>query len=353
MDTTQELPQATTPYRWLVIGLFLLCSVTEFMVAATLGIMLPAISSDLDLSPRQQGMLGSSAFWGNLALAVPLSWWTSRYGPKMLTTVTLTLGTLTIFLQSWAPTFVLLLAGLLAFGVTVIARQPAQALLTQQWFQKREIVMVNSLSNALFGLVVGGGLAGAPVILATMGDDWRTTFRIFGVLFAVLTVLWAILGREQVTGSQPGLRAPFGVDILRRTFTYRDLWITGFGFMGATMAWFAFLSFYPKFMLDSHQVSLQLSGGALAPGVLIGGISGLGFGYAVTKVGRGNTLLQVLGILLAGTYAGMSLTGSLPMVFVFNFLNGIAWGFFPILYTVPFHLPGIQPRQVAVALGLF
>ena len=77
MHPAQDQPPATV-HRWLVIGLWLLCSVTGFMVAATIGIMLPAISSDLDLSPGQQGMLGSSAFWGNLALAVPLSWWTSR-----------------------------------------------------------------------------------------------------------------------------------------------------------------------------------------------------------------------------------------------------------------------------------
>ncbi len=196
MDTTQKLKGATPSYRWLVIGLWLLCRVSGFMVAATLGIMLPAISSDLSLSPVQQGLLSSSAYWGNLVLAVPLSWWTSRYGPKVLTTVTLTLGTLLIFLQSWAPSFGVLLAGRLGFGFSIIARQPAQAILIHQWFQKREVILVSSLSNILFGLVVGGGLAVAPLVLAARGDNWRSTFLILGALFALLTALWAVLGRD-------------------------------------------------------------------------------------------------------------------------------------------------------------
>ena len=34
-----------------------------------------------------------------------------------------------------------------------------------------------------------------------------------------------------------------------------------------------------------------------------------------------------------------------------TFLNGIAWGFWPVLYSVPFHLPGVRPREVAVGLA--
>ena len=351
MDTTQKLKGATLSYRWLVIGLWLLCSVSGFMVAATLGIMLPAISSDLSLSPVQQGLLSSSAYWGNLVLAVPLSWWTSRYGPKVLTTVTLSLGTLFIFLQSWGPSFAVLLVGRLGFGFSIIVRQPAQAILTHQWFQKREVVLVNSLSNALFGLVVGGGLAVAPLVLAARGDNWRSTFLILGALFALLTALWAVLGRDRGALARPRQRLPRDAGLVRSTLAYRDLWVTAFGFMGAATAWSAFVSFFPTLMLDTYEVPLQRSGAVLALGIFVGGVAGLGLGYAVMLTGRTKQFLKFLGVLMAGTYVGMALTGSLPTLVGLSLLNGIAWGFWPILYTVPFHLPGIQPRQVAVALA--
>ncbi len=131
---------------------------------------------------------------------------------------------------------------------------------------------------------------------------------------------------------------------------YRDLWVTAFGFMGAATAWSAFVSFFPTLMLDTYDVPLQRSGAVLALGIFVGGVAGLGLGYAVMLTGRTKQFLKFLGVLMAGTYVGMALTGSLPTLVGLSLLNGIAWGFWPILYTVPFHLSGIQPRQVAVAL---
>ena len=350
METTGAAEQVSA-YRWVVMGVWLVSSVTGFMFISTLGILLPAISEELALSPTQQGLLGSAAFWGNLPLVVPLSWWTSRFGPKVLTTVTLVLGTAFLFLQGWAPVFAVLLLGRLAFGVTVIARQPAQALLMQQWFPPREIVVVNSIANALFGLIVGGGMAAAPFILGSLGNDWRTTLNVFGSLLALLTILWVTLGRERVTRDYHRLAASQDSNVLRGALRYRDLWISSFGFLGAALAWFAFISFFPTMMLESYQISLRWSGSLLALSIFIGGISGLGFGYVAMVTGKEKAMLQALGALMAATFAGMTLSGSIPLLVGLSFMNGIAWGFWPILYTVPFQLPGIRPREVAVALG--
>jgi nitrate/nitrite transporter NarK len=83
-------PDKPSSYRWVVMGLWLFANVAGFMVMTNIGALLPAIDSDLGLSPSQLGVLGSIAFWGNVTLAIPLSWWVSRYSAKLLTTVTLT-----------------------------------------------------------------------------------------------------------------------------------------------------------------------------------------------------------------------------------------------------------------------
>ncbi len=343
--------QEITRYRWVVIGLWLLCSVSGFMVLFTLGILLPVISRDLDLSPSEQGLLGSASHWGNIALAIPLSWWTSRFGAKKLTAVTIALSTACLFIQGWAPTFAVLLLGRLAFGITLIAQQPARAFLTQQWFRAREIIIVNGFSNVLFGVVVGGGLALAPFILSALGDDWRGTFRVFGVLFGVLTLLWLLLGKERVTEEFRTRVASDEAGVLKGALKYRDLWLGAFGFLGATTSFSAFLSFYPTLMLDAYDLSLRWAGGILALGVMVGGILGLGVGYLASAMAKENSFLLVLGALMCVTYVGMLLTGSIPALMILSFFNGVAWAFFPILITVPFQLPGIQPRQVAVALA--
>ena len=338
-------------YRWTVMVVWLFSSVSSFMVLNTLGILLPAISADLDLSPSQQGLLGSASHWGNIALAIPLSWATSRLSPKWLTAATLLVATGCLFLQSWAPVFIVLLAGRLLFGISNIAQMPARALLTRQWFPPREVIYLNGLSNVLFGLVVGGGLVLAPVILDLTNGDWRATLRIFGLYFAGVTLLWTLVGRERTNLADQDVVAEKGLDVVKGALRHRDLWIGGLGFAGATMSFGAFLAFYPTLMLEEFDISLRLSGMILALGVVVGGIGGIGIAWAASTHGREGNYLQVLGILMIGTNLGMVLTGSVPALFVLSFFNGVAWAFFPILVTIPFHLPGIRPRELAVAFA--
>ena len=338
-------------YRWTVMVVWLFSSVSSFMVLNTLGILLPAISADLDLSPSQQGLLGSASHWGNIALAIPLSWATSRLSPKWLTAATLLVATGCLFLQSWAPVFIVLLAGRLMFGISNIAQMPARALLTRQWFPPREVIYLNGLSNVLFGLVVGGGLVLAPVILDLTNGDWRATLRIFGLYFAGITLLWTLVGRERTNVADQDVGAEKGLDVVKGALGHRDLWIGGLGFAGATMSFGAFLAFYPTLMLEEFDISLRLSGMILALGVVVGGIGGIGIAWAASTHGREGNYLQVLGILMICTNLGMVLTGSVPALFVLSFFNGVAWAFFPILVTIPFHLPGIKPRELAVAFA--
>ena len=205
------------------------------MVLNTLGILLPAMSAELSLSPSQQGLLGSASHWGNIALAIPLSWMTSRLSPKLLTAAAITLATLSLFLQAWAPIFIVLLIGRLLFGIGNIAQQPARALLTRQWFPSKEVIFVNGLSNVFFGLVVGGGLVLAPVILDLTDGDWRKTLRIFGFYFIGITILWLILGKTRTNEADQDIVVPNGLEVIKGALGHRDLWIGGVGFTGATI----------------------------------------------------------------------------------------------------------------------
>lgn len=338
-------------YRWVVFGLWSAGSVSGFMVISTIGLLLPSISSDLGLSPTQQGLLGSAAFWGNMIFTLPFAWLASRFRPKPLTTITMAVGTAFIFLQGWAPVFAVLLIGRLAFGISIIAREPARALLIQQWFPSREVILANSVSSAMFGLIVATGLVTTPLILDAAADDWRLMLRVFGGMFVVLTAVWVIFGKERSLPLRRQEGSSWKPGLLRSALGYRDLWVGGAGFMGTTLAWSAFLSFYPTMMQDAYDLSLRWSGAILAMSVFVGGISGIVLSYAVMTTGKRKTILQGAGILMAGTYLGMTLIGSLPLLLALSFLNGVAWGFFPVLYTVPFHLPGIRPRQIVVAVA--
>ena len=345
-------------HRWAIMGLWLLSSVAGFMMVISVGLLLPSISSDLGLTPTQQGFYGSAAFLGNLFLTLPISWWVSRYRPKILTTVTFTLSSALMFVQSWGPNFAVLMLGRLGYGVSTLAREPARVLLMHRLFTPREFILVSSVYNLLFGLVVGGGLVLTPIILSRVEDSWRSVLFTFAVTLGVLAILWTILGSDGEDGHESEQQETDDPDdgrlgIIKRVLGYRDLWIAGAGSMGTTMAWSSFVNFYPTLMLDVYDVSLNWTGVLLAIGISLGGPSGVALSRIVPKVSgnRRRNILQTIGITMATTYLAMTLTDSIPLLILITVVNGVAQGYWPILNSIPFYLPGIRPRESAVALS--
>ena len=345
-------------HRWAIMGLWLLSSVAGFMMVISVGLLLPSISSDLGLTPTQQGFYGSAAFLGNLFLTLPISWWVSRYRPKILTTVTFTLSSALMFVQSWGPNFAVLLLGRLGFGISTLAREPARVLLMHRLFTPREFILVSSVYNLLFGLVVGGGLVLTPIILSRVEDDWRSVLLTFAVTLGVLAVLWTILGSDGGEDSESEQREADDtgdgrLGIIKRVLGYRELWIAGAGSMGTTMAWSSFVNFYPTLMLDVYDVSLNWTGLLLAIGISVGGPSGVFLSRIMPRVSgnRRRNILQAIGVTMVVTYLGMILTNSIPLLIVITFISGLAQGYWPILNSIPFYLPGIRPRESAVALS--
>ena len=344
-------------HRWAIMGLWLLSSVAGFMMVISVGLLLPSISADLRLTPTQQGFYGSAAFLGNLFLTLPISWWVSRYRPKILTTVTFTLSAALIFVQSWSPNFAILLLGRLGFGVSTLAREPARVLLMHRLFTPCEFMIVSGVYNLLFGLVVGGGLVLTPLILSRVEDDWRSVLFTFAATLAVLAVLWTILGSDGGDDAEPDQPDADGGDgrlgIIKRVLGYKELWIAGAGSMGTTMAWSAFVNFYPTLMLNEYEVSLNWTGLLLAIGIATGGPSGIALSRVVPMVsgGRRRNILRLIGVTMVVTYLAMTLTHSIPLLIVITLISGLAQGYWPVLNSMPFYLPGIRPRESAVALS--
>ncbi len=344
-------------YGWVVVGLWLSSTLSGFVVVFNIGILLPSIADDMGLSPGQQGLLGSAAFWGNLFLAIPLGWWTSRFSPKAVIASTLAIGTLLILLQGWSPAFAALLIGRLCFGVVLMAMEPPGAALISQWFPPHRIVFVNSVANVVFSLTMGLGLLATPLILGALGGDWRMSFYVSGILFALLTVTWLLFGRDRHRTHRQGAgaagdRTPAASSTtLRATMAHRDLLLACLGMAGAVLAWSAFLSFFPSLMLDRYGVSLNWSGALLAINLAVGGVSGMVMAFVVSRTRLVNPVLVVIGLSMTGGYAAMTLTGSIPLLILFAAVSGLSGAYFPLLYSVAFQLRGVTADRIPVAVA--
>ncbi len=340
-----------SPYRWVVIGGFVFANLAMTMTSLSIGLLLPAISETLDLSQLQGGWLGSSLGIGYILITIPAAVLLSRFSPVRLIGLSIALATLFTFLQGLATSFVFLLVSRLAFGVAASLRAPARPMLTQQWHAAREVPIVNGVVVGLTGIGEALAVALTPLIL-DVTDSWRTTLHTFGVLGIVTLVFWIFAGKERSTAEFTAKVRDQGRPPFRRMFRYPQLVIVGLGAASMTYSWFAFRTFWPTFMLDTHDVSLSRSGLLLSVGSFAMIPAAFIQGYVSSHFGRRRELLIVSSLSMVGGAIGLLMTSNMAALVGFGLITGFAWGFMVLPITIPYTLEGIHPREVGVGISM-
>ncbi len=320
-----------------------------YSVLESIGLLLPSIRDDLGLSPFEEGLLGSIPRIANFVIAMPLSWLLSGFRPKLVTSFSLFAVAGFALFQGWSPTFALLLLGRFLYSLVSVAREPARALLIRQWVPVHEIVIVNGLGSAVWGLTAVGFLI-TPVILNLMDGSWRGTYVVFSITCLVFAVLWQLLGRERITPEYEADVRSQVANPMATLFKYKDLAIGGLGMMGAGIGFSAFAVFWPSFMLDFHDVSVGTTSIMLAISGFVSSMGGIGIGVVASKTGRKKEVLMVAGVAATVSGVAMLFTASFSTLVLLSLLNGLGSAFIPIVFTIPFELPGIKPREIAVTL---
>ena len=199
---------------------------------------------------------------------------------------------------------------------------------------------------------MGGGMLFIPYILSGFANNWSAVLYTFSAGFGVLTIMWTLIGRERVPRHRLRGPAPKAPGVSPRGLANRDLWLNALGIAGVGFTLSAFFTFLPTQMLNTYDVSLKWSGAALGISTIVGGVAGVTFGYVGTAIGRPNTILQALGVVMVGTYVGLALAGSVHVLLLVAVVNGMAWGCWPVTSSLPYRLAGLRPREVAVAVAV-
>ena len=336
-------------YRWAVLGLLGAAMAGRILVGASLGVLLPDMTASFGLSAVQQGWLGSAFNLGNVLLGVPGAWLFSRCNPRILLAVTLAISALLTFAQGLAPAYAFLLGFRVMSGIMFVSMSPARTLLIQQWFPLREIVLVNGINIAMVGVVEASALALTPFLLLLVGG-WRNVMHTFGALGVATALAWLRYGQERGERFQQSSAATADVSPILVILRHPALWVIALGQGAAPAFWWAYVTFWPSYMLDRYALPLTLSG-------FLFGLTSLGMAPAGLLIGwlcsrhpaLRRPVLWGCGLGLTLTAIGMLLTDSVPLLFALCLLGGFSWGFVPIVSSVPYELPGVQPREVAVA----
>jgi cyanate permease len=243
------------------------------------------------------------------------------------------------------------------------AREPARVRLIQQWFPAREFLLVNGVTVGIQAFIFSAMLVATPIFLDAFNNEWRTTLYVFGGFSTVLTILWVILARQRVTQEdqlrdtwmETGLKKFFQLrdtwmetGLLKGVLRHKELWMAGFGLMGAHVALGGFLAFYPTYMLDRYHVSLTVSGAILALTFLVCGITCFGISRIAANWKTRANVLYLCGLAMPCSFVVLVLTDSLPLLLIAAVVNGLSQVFFPILLTVTFHLRDIRIREIPV-----
>ena len=337
-------------YGWIVILTWMAIHMWGYLVMETLGLFLPSMREELDLTPVREGLLGGAPQFTVLILSIPFGLWLSRFSPKLVTLASITGAILVIFMQAWAPVYGFLLLARALYGLSITIREPARTLLLRMWIKPRQILIANASIELLWGIGAAFFLL-VPVILKALDDDWRRTMQVLGFVTIAIAVVWLVIGRERpLPDAETETESKEPVSI-RRTLRYRELWLLGFGLVGVEMTFASYLTFWPSHMQDTYGINIQTSALIWAIGGMVAGPSGLGINLMINRTGKRRMALRIGGILISVTTVALLYSGSFPVLVAISLLHGLSFTFFPVIFTIPFQLKGIRTREIAVAMG--
>lgn len=335
-------------YRWVIIAGMVLTVWAMTLPVLSFGLLLPEIREEFSLSLSQSGWLGSSVQVGNLLVTLPAGFLLTRFRPLKVVIASLIAGTVLTLLHGLATGFVFFLLARIAFGISFSIRQPARAMLIQQWFPLREVPLAQGIIIGLIGIAEFAALYGTPLILEATGN-WRAAYYIFTAFAAFTAVYWIMLGRERDL-PPPESRGPAAPP--RAILGHPILWIAGVGAFCATFNWISLATFWPTFMLEDNGVARTTSGFLFGLGSLVTIPVAVGIGWLGPRIRARRALFMVSGLVMTLSCVGLLYTTDIWVLVLLMIGFGVSWGYIPLILALPFEIPRISQREIALASAL-
>ncbi len=335
-------------YRWVVIGILTATESVNDSVIMLLGLLLPEISRDLDLSPAEQGILGSSPLFVALVLSIPVNNLVSRFRPWRVVSISFVAFAGFTVLQGLSPDFWTMIMGRTGMGLSFIIFAGPCAMLVQQWSVRGRQGVTNGVRFLGSDLVLSGVFFITPFMLSWM-DSWRGVLYLWSGISLALSIFWIVFGRENITDVYEEEMASQEETPLRSILKYRALWIIGFGLAAGFLVEIAFGVFWPTFAQEVRGISTVVIGITLGLTFLAAAPCELAATTVPLFVRHKYWVIAVCGLGSCAVHLALLYTGSTPLLLGLAAGRGVSFSFAPILYTMVFQLPGIRPREIAVA----
>jgi len=347
-------------YSKYVIFLLLVVAIFNYADRYMLGILLPAIKSDLDLSDTQIGFITGAAFTILYAfLGVPIASLADRFSRRKIIAVALTAWSAMTCLCGLAQSFVQLAVFRVLVGIGEAGCTPPSHSLISDYVPRSRrtsalaIFGLGSPLGVVVGFLVGGWLADSI--------GWRLTLVAFGAPGVIVALIVYFTLKDPPRGHADGIAA--SPDASGMLSAFRTLWakktfrhmVFGGSMYGLIMI--AILIWIPSFFVRTHGLEVSTVGTWLAfsNGIphAFGTLAGGFFADRLARRGmRAPIYLCVFAQLAAAPfYALVLLSPSSTSAFLWLVIPsfvGVMQG--PVLYATIQAISDVQNRAVAAAL---
>jgi MFS transporter, ACS family, D-galactonate transporter len=179
---------------WLIVGLLFLFMLINFADKAVIGIAAVPLMTELRLSPRQFGLLGSSFFLLFSLSAIVTGFIVNRVQTRWALLVMGLMWALTQFPMIGSAGFVTVVASRIALGAAEGPAYPVALHSTYKWFPNE----LRTLPTAIVAQGAGVGIMMALPALnwVIVHYSWHWAFGVLGVVGLAWTVAWLALGCE-------------------------------------------------------------------------------------------------------------------------------------------------------------
>lgn len=268
-------------YRFAVLALLFIVYAFNFIDRQILGILAPAIKSELHFTDTQLGWLGGPAFAiFYTALGVPIAWLADRSNRVWIMTAALAVWSVFTAACGYASSFVQLFGARLGVGVGEAGGVAPAYSIISDYFPPRE--RARALATYSFGIPIGSAAGILIGGLLASQLNWRIAFLAVGVAGLLMAPVFRALVREPKRGrfdvSTPAGEKPTFMASARALMAKPSYWLLSFGAASSSIMGYGIFFWMPSFLVRSFhftvpQVSLYY--GAI---LLIGGVLGVWLG---------------------------------------------------------------------------
>ena len=334
-------------HRFVIAALLLAAHFSVGLNILAASPILPLAIDEYEISRTAAGLLIALPLLAAAALGLPGGMLVSRVGLRR----SFIIGWASIGLLSFsvlAPNFVTLLLLRSTIGLGFAFMLTATGPLLMQWFQPKEITIMNALTTAALSLGIAFSVATAAPLSEVI--DWQISLTIFALPGIAGLIAWSLLGREASSAPTTGRAITLGEvgNLLRN----RSVVLLLAADAGILVQYTGFTGWLPTFYNEHRGISLSEAGFITGILPLVGVFAVLAGGAVALRVTSPKVIFAVSGVMAGLGGLGTFLLAEPGLIYPSVIVMGVgSWLYVPALLTLPMRMKDMTPEMVAVVWG--